>query len=144
MPAAVANWVLPRVKKEKYALLFLCALAAALSSFMANPVVVTTVSMVADPPALILAMETGMKFLDFYWFKGRLSLGTLSVACVIAALLTLLVQFRKLNKTVDIEHVPTPMTTGRWRSLSSASWPWRSHPPTSTRAWSASPSASSP
>jgi len=144
MPAAIANWVLPRVKKEKYALLFLCALAAALSSFMANPVVVlmlaplaiemaerlksslflylvglaiasnvvTTVSMVADPPALILAMETGMKFLDFYWFKGRLSLGTLSVVGVGVALLSLLIQFRKLNNPVDIKSKPISMTYG--------------------------------
>ena len=134
MPAFVANWILPKVKKEKYALLFLCTLAAVLSSFMANPVVVlmlaplaiematrlkaslflylvglaissnvvTTVSMVADPPSLILAMATNMKFLDFYWFQHKIGLGTLSVVGMIAALLTLLVQFRNLNNTVDI------------------------------------------
>src|SRR5918996_903771 len=104
LPAKVASWVLARIGTEKYALLFLCALAAFLSSFMANPVVVimlvplaiemaerlrgslfvylvslaissnvvTTVTMVADPPALILAMATGLEFLDFYWFKSRM------------------------------------------------------------------------
>lgn len=134
LPAFLAAWILPRLRKEKYALLFLCALAAALSSFMANPVVVlmlaplaiemaermgsslflylvglaissnvvTTVSMVADPPALILAMETGMGFLDFYWFRGRLGLGTLTIAGVATALLTLLFQFRRLDKTVEV------------------------------------------
>ncbi|MGH8057682.1 MAG: SLC13 family permease, partial [Candidatus Entotheonellia bacterium] len=111
IPALIASYVLARVKREKYALLFICALAAFLSSFMANPVivimlaplaieiaerlhaslflylvglaissnVVTTVSMVADPPATILAMATGMTFLDFYWFQGKVSLGTLSL-----------------------------------------------------------------
>ena len=40
--------------------------------------VVTTVSMVADPPALILAMATGMKFMDFYWFQGKIGFGVFS------------------------------------------------------------------
>ncbi len=134
VPSLIASFVLARVKKEKYALLFICSLAAFLSAFMANPVivimlaplaieiaerlkaslfiylvalaissnVVTTVTMVADPPALILAMATGMNFLDFYWFKGNLGLGTLSVVGVVAALLTLLFYFRDLNNTVAL------------------------------------------
>lgn len=134
LPKAIADWILPRIKKEKYALLFLCSLAAFLSSFMANPVVVlmlapfaievaerlkaslflylvglsvasnavTTVSMVADPPSLILALETGMTFLDFYWFQGRPGLGTLSIVGVVVALATLLFQFRGLNKSVAL------------------------------------------
>jgi len=142
VPTAVANWVLPHLKKEKYALLFLCTLAAALSSFMPNPVVVlmlaplaielatrlnaslflylialaissnvvTTVSMVADPPALILAMSTGMRFLDFYWFQGKVGLGTLSVVGVSVALMTLLFQFRKLNNKIQI--TPEPVKLG--------------------------------
>jgi len=135
LPAWIALFLLGRVRKEKYVLLILCTLAAALSTFMANPVVViilaplfievaerlksslflylvglaissnvvTTVSMIADPPALILAMKTGMKFLDFYWFQNRIGLGTLSMVGIVAALLTLLFQFRGLNKRVDIE-----------------------------------------
>ncbi len=142
LPAFLASWILPRLRKEKYALLFLCGLAAVLSSFMANPVVVlmlaplaiemaermksslflylvglaiasnvvTTVSMVADPPSLILAMETGMKFLDFYWFRGRLGLGTLTIAGVITALLTLLFQFRRLDKRIEIYPERVTMT----------------------------------
>ncbi|OGP69083.1 MAG: hypothetical protein A2169_02635 [Deltaproteobacteria bacterium RBG_13_47_9] len=134
LPSAISNWILPKLRHERYALLFLCILAAFLSSFMANPVVVlmlaplaidmaerlksslflylvglaiasnvvTTVSMVADPPALILAMQTNMTFLDFYWFQNRPGLGTLSVVGVIAALLTLLFQFWGLKKAVDI------------------------------------------
>jgi Na+/H+ antiporter NhaD/arsenite permease-like protein len=144
IPALIASYVLARVKREKYALLFLCALAAFLSSFMANPVivimlaplaiemadrlnaslflyliglaissnVVTTVSMVADPPATILAMATGMTFLDFYWFQGKVGLGTLSLAGVAVALLTLLVQFRHLNNLVDIREERIQVTYG--------------------------------
>ena len=134
IPAWIANRVLVRVKKEKYALLFLCVLAMVLSSFMANPVVVimlaplaieittkvkaslliyliaiaissnvvTTVTMIADPPAIILASATGMDFLDFYWFQSKVSLGTLSIMGALVALLTLLFQFRRLNKQVII------------------------------------------
>jgi len=134
LPAAIANWLLPHLRKEKYALLFLCGLAALLSSFMANPVVVlmlaplaiemaerlkaslflylvalaaasnivTTVSMMADPPALILAMQTNMSFMDFYWFQGRPGLGTVSIVGVIAAMLVLMIQFRKLNNVVEL------------------------------------------
>jgi Na+/H+ antiporter NhaD/arsenite permease-like protein len=135
LPNAIADWILPRLRKEKFAIFFLCALAAALSSFMPNPVVVlmlaplaieianrlkaslflylvclaiasnvvTTVTMVADPPAIILAMQTNLSFLDFYWYKGRPGLGTLSVAGVLAALSSLLFQFRNLNNKVDIQ-----------------------------------------
>jgi Na+/H+ antiporter NhaD/arsenite permease-like protein len=135
LPGAIASWVLPRLRKEKYALLFLCVLAAFLSSFMANPVVVlmlaplaiemadrlkaslflylialaaasnivTTVTMMADPPALILAMQTNMSFMEFYWFQGRPGLGTLSTLGVLAAMLVLVFQFRRLDKTVDLQ-----------------------------------------
>lgn len=144
IPALVSSYVLARVTKEKYALLFLCALAAFLSSFMANPVivimlaplaidmaerlhaplflylvglaissnVVTTVSMVADPPATILAMATGLTFLDFYWFQGKPGLGTLSVVGVLAALLTLLFQFRHLKNTVALPEERIQITYG--------------------------------
>lgn len=144
LPALIAAHVLARIKKEKYALLFICALAAFLSSFMANPVivimlaplaieiaerlnaslflylvglaissnVVTTVSMVADPPATILAMATGMTFLDFYWFQSKVGLGTLSLVGVVVALLTLLFQFRHLNNSVDIREERVRVTYG--------------------------------
>ena len=144
IPSLIASHVLARVKKEKYALLFICSLAAFLSAFMANPVivimlaplaieiaerlkaslfiylvalaissnVVTTVTMVADPPALILAMATGMNFLDFYWFQGKLGLGTLSVVGVVAALLTLLYYFRDLNNSVQMAHEKVAVTYG--------------------------------
>jgi Na+/H+ antiporter NhaD/arsenite permease-like protein len=144
IPALIASYVLARIRKEKHALLFLCALAAFLSSFMANPVivimlaplaiemaerlkaslflylvglaissnVVTTVTMVADPPALILAMATGMTFLDFYWFQGKVGLGTLSVIGVLVALGTLLFQFRSLNNPVRIAEEKVRVTYG--------------------------------
>jgi Na+/H+ antiporter NhaD/arsenite permease-like protein len=65
--------------------------------------VVTTVSMIADPPSLILAIQTGMKFFDFYWFQNTLGLGVITVFGVIAALLSLLVIFRHMNKTVKVK-----------------------------------------
>lgn len=135
LPAWLGQLILRRVRKEKYVLILLCALAAFLSSFMANSVVViilaplvihiaerlkadlflylvglaiasnvvTTVTMVADPPALILASKTGMTFLDFYWFQGKMGLGTISVFGVTVALLILLFQFWHLNKVVDVD-----------------------------------------
>jgi Na+/H+ antiporter NhaD/arsenite permease-like protein len=65
--------------------------------------VVTTVTMIADPPPIILAMQTGMKFRDFYWFKGLPGLGTISIFAVAAALLTLLFQFRNLTRPIQVE-----------------------------------------
>ena len=134
VPLWIANRVLARIKKEREALLFLCVLAMALSSFMANPVVVimlaplaieiatrfksslflylialavssnmvTTVSMIADPPALILAMETDLKFLDFYWFQDKLGLGTLSIIGLLFAIFVLFWQLRKLNNPISV------------------------------------------
>jgi len=77
--------------------LFLYLIALAISSN-----IVTTVTMIADPPAIILATTTGMDFLDFYWFQGKMSLGTLSIIGILVAILVLLLQFRKLNKQVSI------------------------------------------
>ncbi|MCW4028714.1 MAG: SLC13 family permease [Candidatus Bathyarchaeota archaeon] len=64
---------------------------------------VTTTTMIADPPALILAIQTGMSPLDFYWFQGRVGLGAITVVGVMAAMLTLLLIFRKMNKRIEIE-----------------------------------------
>jgi len=64
--------------------------------------VVTTLTMISDPPALVLAMETGMRFFDFYWFQGRLSLGVVTLFGVIAALMSLLVMFRRMDKKVSM------------------------------------------
>jgi len=147
LPAWLGCLILKHIKQEKYVLLLLCTLAAVLSSFMANPVVViilaplfidiaeklksnlfvylvglaissnvvTTVTMVADPPALIVAARTGMQFLDFYWFQGKVGLGTISVFGLIAAMIVLLYQFRHMNNHVDCleeeiqikSHIPT-------------------------------------
>jgi len=49
----------------------------------------TTVTMVADPPAIILASKTGMKFWDFYIFQGRISIGIISTVGVLAGLAAL-------------------------------------------------------
>lgn len=73
--------------------------------------VVTTVSMIADPPALILALSTGMQFLDFYWFQGKIGLGTISIIGICIAALTLFYQFRKMNNQIVI---PREKINVRW------------------------------
>ncbi len=73
---------------------------------------VTTVTMVADPPALILALDMGMQFFDFFWYQGRPGLGTLSIAGVGMALLFLLIPFRHLNARFDLPSDPPPVRYG--------------------------------
>ncbi len=75
---------------------YLIALAAASN-------IVTTVTMVADPPALIMASQTGMSFFEFYWFQGKVGLGTISVMGILAAILVLLLTFRKMNQEVSLQ-----------------------------------------
>ncbi|MDD5604431.1 MAG: SLC13 family permease [Dehalococcoidales bacterium] len=75
---------------------YLIALAAASN-------IVTTVTMVADPPALIMASQTGMSFFEFYWFQGKVGLGTISVIGILAAIFVLLLTFRKLNNKVALQ-----------------------------------------
>ena len=66
--------------------------------------IVTTVTMIADPPALIVAEATGMKFFDFYWFQGNLGLGLISIVAVAAGMAVLyLTTLRKMNKEVHVE-----------------------------------------
>ncbi len=74
--------------------------------------VVTTFTMVADPPSIILAMETGMKPLDFYYFQGRIGLGTITLFGVLAALATLLFNFRWMNKIIEVSPEHIPVTKG--------------------------------
>ncbi|MBI5062287.1 MAG: hypothetical protein HZB87_02110, partial [Desulfatitalea sp.] len=64
--------------------------------------VVTTLTMVADPPSIILAMETGMKPLDFYWFHGKLGLGTITLFGVAVAMAVMLLQLRGMKKPVSV------------------------------------------
>lgn len=74
--------------------------------------VVTTMTMVADPPSIILAMETGMKPLDFYVFHGRIGLGAITFVAVLVGLSMLLVEFRRMKKPVDVQLEEIPATKG--------------------------------
>jgi Na+/H+ antiporter NhaD/arsenite permease-like protein len=65
---------------------------------------VTTVSMVADPPAMILASGSGMNFMDFYWFQGRIGLGIISIIAAVVGLAVLYyLNFRKMDRKITIE-----------------------------------------
>jgi len=103
MMAPVAITVSRMMKSD----LFPYMIAIAISSN-----VVTTLTMVADPPSIILAMETGMKPLDFYYFLGRAGLGTITLFAVIAALLVLLFQFRNMRQRVDVTPEAIDTTKG--------------------------------
>jgi Na+/H+ antiporter NhaD/arsenite permease-like protein len=100
MMAPVAIAVSKRLESD----LFNYMIAIAVSSN-----VVTTLTMVADPPSIILGMETGMRPLDFYYFHGRIGLGTITFCGVLVALGSLLIQFRWMNKEVAVasEIIPT-------------------------------------
>jgi Na+/H+ antiporter NhaD/arsenite permease-like protein len=103
MMAPVAFAVSRRLESD----LFPYIIAIAISSN-----VVTTLTMVADPPSIILAMETGMKPLDFYFFHGRIGLGTITLVGVLVALATLLLQFRSMNKQVIVQQEAIDTTKG--------------------------------
>jgi len=74
--------------------------------------VVTTLTMVADPPSIILAMATGMKPLDFYVFQGKAGLGTITVFAVAVAMATLLWLFRGMRNPVRMAPESIPATKG--------------------------------
>ncbi len=74
--------------------------------------VVTTLTMVADPPSIILAMETGMKPLDFYWFHGKLGLGTITLFGVFVAMAVMLFQLRGMKKPVSVAREAIATTKG--------------------------------
>jgi Na+/H+ antiporter NhaD/arsenite permease-like protein len=74
--------------------------------------IVTTVTMVADPPALIMAGQTGMSFFEFYWFQDKIGLGSISIVAITVAALVLLWTFRKMNQAVDIPPEKISVTYG--------------------------------
>lgn len=113
------------VAKKTKSSLFPYLVSIAISSNM-----VTTVTMVADPPAMILAAEAKMSFLDFYWFQGRIGLGIISIVGAVAGLAALyFINFRKMKKKVNIEeekikmdYAPTVLLIGGITVLSLSSY----------------------
>lgn len=86
------------VAKRAKSSLFMYLVPIAISSN-----IVTTVMMIADPPALILASESGMGFLDFYWFQGKIGLGVISIIAALVGLATLyFVNFRRMKKKIQV------------------------------------------
>lgn len=92
--------------------------------------IVTTVTMIADPPALILASEANMSFLDFYWFQGRMGLGTISAIAAVVGLASLyLIHFRKMKTKIHMEeekietsYIPTVIFIGGIVALAANSY----------------------
>ncbi|MCW4008622.1 MAG: SLC13 family permease [Candidatus Bathyarchaeota archaeon] len=76
---------------------------------------VTTTTIIADPPALILAAQTGLQPLDFYWFQGKLGLGSITIIGVAAALLVLLFLLKDMTKKIEIE--PETITVSKLPGL---------------------------
>lgn len=76
---------------------------------------VTTTTIIADPPALILAAQTGLQPLDFYWFQGKLGLGSITILGVAAALLVLLFLLKDMTKKIEIE--PEAITVSKLPGL---------------------------
>lgn len=74
--------------------------------------VATTITMVADPPALILAEKTGMRFLDFYWFHSKLGIGTLSAVGASMFLLTLFLIFRSKRGKISFQEEELKVSYG--------------------------------
>ncbi len=94
------------VTKRTKSSLFLYLISIAISANM-----VTTVTMIADPPALILAQEAGMSFLDFYLFQGRVGLGVISAVAAAVGLGTLyFMHFRKMKTKIHIEEEKIKMS----------------------------------
>lgn len=76
---------------------------------------VTTTTIIADPPALILAAQTGLRPLDFYWFQGKLGLGSITILGVTAALLVLLFLLKDMTKKIEI--APEAISVSKLPSL---------------------------
>lgn len=76
---------------------------------------VTTTTIIADPPALILATQLGLRPLEFYWFQGKLGLGSITILGVAAAFLVLLFLLKDMTKKIEIE--PEAITVSKLPSL---------------------------
>lgn len=91
--------ILIEIARKTRTPLFYYLVPVAISSNMS-----TTVTMVADPPSIIFAAETGMRFWDFYLFQGKISIGIISIVGILAGLLALyFVVGKKLRRKTHLE-----------------------------------------
>lgn len=112
------------LSKRMKSSLFIYMVALAVSSNM-----VTTVTMISDPPALIMATYSGMEFFDFFWFQGKLSIGSMTVIGLAMSLAVVWWQFRGYTGklTFQAEDVPlrsTPLVIFGVSVLVLALVPW--------------------
>lgn len=69
-----------------------------------------TATMIGDAPSIILAMESGMNFNDFFWMKGRAGIFFAVELGALAAFFILWVIFRKYNQPPSRIETKKPTT----------------------------------
>lgn len=62
-----------------------------------------SVTMIGDSQSIILALNTGMSFNDFFWFQGRPGIAFLFVVATIAAFALLWLMLYKMRKPLDFK-----------------------------------------
>jgi Na+/H+ antiporter NhaD/arsenite permease-like protein len=132
VPAYLATKLVDRSKTVGMALLSVCILAGAISSFVENVATVLIVApiafevakklkanpipfligiaissnlqgcatMIGDSPSIILALSSGMNFMDFFWMKGRPGITFAVELGAIASFFVLYLLFKKYKEPV--------------------------------------------
>ena len=92
-------------------------------------------TMVGDSPSIILALSSGMSFMDFFWMKGRPGITFAVELGAIASFYVLYLSFKKYRQPVtQIEEVrvktwfPTILLTMMMLSLAASSFVKNKHP----------------
>jgi Na+/H+ antiporter NhaD/arsenite permease-like protein len=166
VPAYFATRLVDRAKNVGMALLYVCLLAGAISSFVENVATVLIVApiafevakklkanpvpfligiavssnlqgcatMIGDSPSLILALSSGMSFMDFFWMRGRPGITFAVELGAIASFFILYLLFKKYKEPVSqIEEVkvktwvPTVLLSLMMLALAASSF-WKNKP----------------
>lgn len=147
VPAYLATKLVDRAKSVGMALLSVCLLAGAISSFVENVATVLIVApiafevarklkanpipfligiavssnlqgcatMIGDSPSIILALSSGMSFMDFFWMKGKPGITFAVELGATASFFVLYLLFRKYKEPVtQIEEVKVKTWFPTW------------------------------
>ncbi len=91
--APIAVSIAKKVKRSVFPFLVSIAISSNLEG---------TLTLIGDPPAIIVALKTGMNFLDFFWFQGKPSIAIFVLAATVTAFMVLWWLFRDLDKKIDL------------------------------------------